>query len=155
MRCPFCRADDDRVVDSRSSADGQTVRRRRHCNACGRRFTTYERVEETAIRVVKRDGSREPFERSKLVRSLLRATEKRPVSTESIEALAERIDRSIHDTHQREVTSWEIAERAMEGLKDLDPIAYVRYASAYRDFKALGELVDELKPLLGPEGAAP
>lgn len=135
MRCPFCKVDKDKVVDSRSSGEGAVVRRRRECLNCGRRFTTYERVEETPLRVVKKDGSRVPFDREKILVGIRKACEKRPVSAEQIEYAVARIEDQINKNYDREVPSTDIGEMVMEALKRLDTVAYVRFASVYREFK--------------------
>lgn len=135
MRCPFCKVDNDKVVDSRSSGDGDVVRRRRECLACGRRYTTYERVEDSPLRVVKKDGSRVPFEREKILAGLRKACEKRPVSSEQIDETVRSIEDEINRNYDREVPSSAIGEMVMDRLKKLDSVAYVRFASVYRDFK--------------------
>ncbi|GIK53654.1 MAG: transcriptional repressor NrdR [Planctomycetaceae bacterium] len=135
MRCPFCKVDNDKVVDSRSSGDGDVVRRRRECLACGRRYTTYERVEDSPLRVVKKDGSRVPFEREKILAGLRKACEKRPVSSEQIDDTVRSIEDEINRNYDREVPSSAIGEMVMDRLKKLDSVAYVRFASVYRDFK--------------------
>lgn len=150
MRCPFCKADNNRVVDSRASADGFAIRRRRECAACGRRFTTYERIEESPIRVVKKDGSREPFERRKILMGLMKACEKRPVSMDTLEGIVTRVDHTVTDQFEREVPSNFIGRLCMRELRKVDQVAYVRFASVYRDFKDVAEFVDEIKPLLKP-----
>ncbi|MEO6323954.1 MAG: transcriptional regulator NrdR [Thermoanaerobaculia bacterium] len=149
MRCPYCGAGDDRVVDSRESREGAVIRRRRECNACTRRFTSYETVEEIPVLVVKKDARREPFDRNKLLRGLIRACEKRPVETKALEGICEEIESALHAHEPREMTTVEIGARVMEKLKDLDQVAYVRFASVYRRFEDLGDFVDELKTLLG------
>jgi transcriptional repressor NrdR len=148
MQCPMCRAPDSRVVDSRLGKDGDAIRRRRHCDGCGHRFTTYERVELTLPVVVKKDGRRQSFDRGKIVSGLTRACEKRPVSTDTIEALATRIERQMMERGESEVTSREIGEAVMATLHDLDAVAYVRFASVYREFKDVSQFLDELKPML-------
>ena len=148
MRCPFCKQDNDKVVDSRSSADGMAIRRRRECLACKRRYTTYETIEEGAVRVVKKDGSREPYERAKLLGGVRKACEKRPVSTQAVEAMVDAIEAEIHKLFDREVTSRFIGEQVMKHLKQIDEVAYVRFASVYRQFKDLNEFMTELKGLL-------
>jgi transcriptional repressor NrdR len=151
MRCPFCKADKSRVVDSRSAGDGFVIRRRRECLACDRRYTTYERIEETPLRVIKKDGARVPFDRNKILNGLIKACEKRPISTEQLEAVASRIERRINERFEREVASKEIGEMVMDELRDLDEVAYVRFASVYREFKdihAFRRHLDELKSLL-------
>ena len=149
MRCPYCAASDDRVVDSRESREGAVIRRRRECNACSRRFTSYETVEEIPILVVKKDARREPFDRQKLLRGLMKACEKRPVETKALEAICDEVDSMIHAREPREMSTVEIGAHVMEKLKDLDQVAYVRFASVYRRFDDLGDFVDELKELLG------
>jgi len=150
MRCPFCRGLEDRVVDSRPGPEGDAIRRRRECTGCGRRFTTYERVDATLPMVVKKDGRREPYVRAKIVSGLTRACEKRPVSMEGIEAIADRIERQLQEGGEKEVASREIGEAVMRELHGLDAVAYVRFASVYRSFgdvqdfmKALDDLVTE------------
>jgi transcriptional repressor NrdR len=148
MQCPTCRAPDSRVVDSRLGKDGDAIRRRRHCEACGHRFTTYERVELTLPMVVKKDGRRQPFDRAKVVSGLTRACEKRPVSTDTIEALATRIERQMMERGESEVASREIGEALMATLHDLDAVAYVRFASVYRQFRDVHEFMRELEDLI-------
>jgi len=148
MRCPYCKNDEDKVVDSRAASEGEVIRRRRECLDCGRRFTTYERVEEQRIRVVKKDGSRVPFEREKILTGLMRACEKRPVSTEALDDLVRAIDQEIHDKYEREVPAKFIGELAMKKLRKLDEVAYIRFASVYRDFKDVSEFVSEARPML-------
>ena len=149
MRCPFCKQNNDRVIDSRSSSEGYAIRRRRECSDCGRRFTTYERIEETPLRVVKKDNSRAPFDRNRILQGLLKACEKRPVALEKLEEITSRIERKLAETFDREVTSKFIGQQVMEELKSLDQVAYVRFASVYREFKDVEQFLDELKPLLG------
>ena len=149
MRCPYCGAGDDRVVDSRESREGAVIRRRRECNACGRRFTSYETVEEIPVLVVKKDGRREPFDRQKLLRGLMKACEKRPVPTRELERVCDEVESALHAREPREMTTVEVGAHVMEKLKDLDQVAYVRFASVYRRFEDLGDFVDELKALLG------
>ncbi|MHC4779504.1 MAG: transcriptional regulator NrdR [Planctomycetota bacterium] len=152
MRCPFCREDKDRVVDSRSSKDGFIIRRRRECLECQRRFTTYERIEETPLRVVKKDGSRVPFDRDRIRNGLLKACEKRPVSVNLIEDITSQIEVEIHEMFDKEVRSKFVGELVMNKLKNLDQVAYVRFASVYREFKDVSEFLDELKPMLEKRG---
>jgi transcriptional repressor NrdR len=135
MRCPFCKVDNDRVVDSRASSEGAVVRRRRECLACGKRFTTYERIEETPLRVIKKDGSRAPFDREKIRHGIQRACEKRPVSAAQIEQVVQDIEDEISKRYDREVPTRVIGELIMEKLKSIDSVAYVRFASVYREFK--------------------
>lgn len=156
MRCPYCGAGDDRVVDSRESREGAVIRRRRECNACERRFTSYETVEEIPLLVVKKDGRREPFDRNKLLRGLMKACEKRPVETKTLEEICDALESELSAHEPREMTTVELGARIMEKLKDIDQVAYVRFASVYRRFEDLGDFVDELKALLGraPGGKA-
>lgn len=144
MRCPFCGESEDKVVDSRASKDGGEIRRRRECIACGRRFTTYERIEDALPVVVKADGRREPFDRNKLERGLKRAVGKRPVSVEALQALAEEVEREVCELGQREITSQGIGEAVLPRLRAIDEVSYVRYASIYRDFRDVDEFMREL-----------
>ena len=148
MRCPFCKVDDDKVIDSRASDDGFATRRRRQCVSCGRRYTTYERIEESPLRVIKRDQRREPFERRKILLGLLKACEKRPIPIADLEAITERIENRIYEKYDAEVPVTRVGELVMEELKKLDQIAYVRFASVYRDFQDITEFVSEVKPML-------
>jgi transcriptional repressor NrdR len=148
MRCPFCRTDNDRVIDSRASQDGFAIRRRRECLACKRRYTTYEQIEEFVLKVVKKDNVREPYEREKIRRGLAKACWKRPVSDEQIEALIQAVEREVYDSFEFEVDSHHIGELVMEHLGKLDQVAYVRFASVYREFKDVRDFVDELQPML-------
>jgi transcriptional repressor NrdR len=148
MRCPFCRDLENRVVDSRLGKEGDAIRRRRHCEHCGRRFTTYERVEESLPMVVKKDGRREAFERVKIVNGLRRACEKRPVSIDTIEGLVDTIERGLHESGEKEVTSRTIGEMVMRALHELDAVAYVRFASVYRSFRDVHEFMRELEDLI-------
>ncbi len=160
MRCPFCRNKGNRVVDSRMSSDGVLIRRRRMCTSCKRRFTTYERVEEATPMVVKKDGRREPFERSKIIAGLKRACEKRPVSMEVIDSIASTIESSMAEQGDREVQSSAIGSAVMNELHKIDQVAYVRFASVYRSFKDIDEFMHELEDLIkerkqpGPPRAA-
>lgn len=147
MRCPFCHHSEDRVVDSRSSREGRAVRRRRECIRCGRRFTTYEYIEERPLQVRKRDGEVEPYDRRKLLRSVQLACVKRPVSPVEIDAMLEEIERILDRSDEVEVSSGKLGEMVMERLKTRDHIAYVRFASVYRNFQDLTEFYDELKDL--------
>jgi transcriptional repressor NrdR len=155
MRCPFCRADDDRVIDSRAGDDGATIRRRRECLGCRRRFTTYERVERQPLTVTKKGGVREPFDRDKIKRGLAKACWKRPVTEDDIEQAVAAVEAELYGTYESEVPSQVIGERIMELLKGLDQVAYVRFASVYREFKDVRDFVDELEPILAqsPPGA--
>lgn len=148
MRCPFCRAQDNRVVDSRMSSDGASIRRRRRCSSCHRRFTTYERVEQAAPMVVKKDNRREPYERSKVIAGVVKACEKRPVSMEAIEQLADRIEAAVAERGDKEVPSSFIGSAVMNELHRLDQVAYVRFASVYRSFKDIDEFMHELQELI-------
>jgi transcriptional repressor NrdR len=145
MKCPFCKVDDDRVVDSRASSDGFAIRRRRECARCDRRYTTYERIEESPLRVVKKDGRREPFERRKILSGLIKACEKRPVSLDALEAITERIEGQVLEAFEREVPSAHVGELVMEELRKVDPVAYVRFASVYREFQDVREFLEELR----------
>ncbi len=147
MRCPSCGHIEDRVVDSREAQDGQATRRRRECLACGRRFTTYERVEETLPQVVKKDGRREAFDRRKIVDGLQRACQKRPVSREQIDGLVAAVERGVQEIGEREVPSHVIGEAVVGRLRELDEVAYVRFASVYRAFRDVGEFMNELAEL--------
>ena len=154
MRCPYCNTDNDRVIDSRASADGISIRRRRECLECSRRFTTYERMEETPLRVVKKDGSRVPFDRGQILKGMLKACEKRPVAMEDLERITSDIERRLTEMFDREVSSKYIGQLVMEELKKLDQVAYVRFASVYREFKDVQQFLEELKPLLQTGGGA-
>jgi len=148
VKCPFCHELDNRVIDSRLSKDSGMVRRRRECSVCNRRFTTYERVEETTPMVVKKDGRRENYDRLKVVNGLKRACEKRPVSVDTIESIADRIERGLQERGDKEIPSSVIGESTMRELHDIDQVAYVRFASVYRSFKDIGEFMVELEELL-------
>ena len=148
MKCPFCGYVDDKVIDSREGRAGDLIRRRRECLRCGRRFTTYERIDEIPYMVIKKDGRRERFDRHKILQGLLKSCEKRPVATPKLEALVEEIERFTHESPERERTTAEIGELLMARLKKLDKVAYVRYASVYLDFKDIKEFMSELKGLL-------
>jgi transcriptional repressor NrdR len=148
MRCPYCRNRNDSVIDSRGSKNGASVRRRRECLKCKRRFTTYEYVERVPLMVIKKDGRREPFEREKLIKGILVACEKRPIGVKRIEKLVDDIERYLERKHDREVASREIGELVMKHLHDVDEIAYVRFASVYRQFRDVGQFMKELKHFL-------
>jgi transcriptional repressor NrdR len=148
MKCPFCHETDNRVIDSRLSKDSNMIRRRRECSKCSRRFTTYERVEEMMPLVVKKDGRRETYERIKIINGLKRACEKRPVSINTIESIADRIERSLQERGEKEIPSSVIGEATMRELHDTDEVAYVRFASVYRSFKDINEFMVELEELL-------
>lgn len=148
MKCPFCGHNEEKVIDSREAADGVAIRRRRECDACHRRYTTYERLEEHPLLVVKRDGRRESFDRKKVLAGVIKACEKRPVPAEKMEQLVDELEREIAQEFEREVPAIEIGERVMRRLHDLDEVAYVRFASVYRSFKDLNQFMRELKDLL-------
>ena len=152
MKCPFCSHVDDKVIDSREGRAGDLIRRRRECLKCGRRFTTYERIDEIPYMVIKKDGRRERFDRQKLLQGLLKSCEKRPVPTPKLEALVDEVERFAHESPQRECATTEIGELLMARLKKLDKVAYVRFASVYLDFKDVREFMDELKELLKAKG---
>ncbi len=147
MRCPFCKKDNDKVVDSRKGPDDLSIRRRRECVECGRRFTTYERIERRQLRVVKKGGERVPLDREKILSGLLKACWKRPVSTEQLESLVDTVETRLEESGESEVGSEQIGELVMEELRGLDKVAYVRFASVYRDFKDPKEFMAELKGL--------
>ncbi|UTR11349.1 transcriptional regulator NrdR [Evansella sp. LMS18] len=151
MICPNCQHNGTRVLDSRPSDEGRSIRRRRECEECGYRFTTFERVEKTPLIVVKKDGNREEFSREKLLRGIIRACEKRPVPLEKLENIVETVEKDIRSQGTSEVESHDIGEQVMEHLASLDDVAYVRFASVYRQFKDLNVFVDELKELLDRE----
>ena len=151
MKCPYCSHLGDKVVDSRESKEGEAIRRRRECLDCGKRFTSYERIDEIPYMVVKKDGSRERFERQKLVAGLLKACEKRPVSLTSLDAVADRVEGSLQERPEKEIATTEIGGFVMEELKKLDKVAYVRFASVYRHFRDINEFAEELKLLLNPK----
>lgn len=148
MKCPFCSHLDDKVVDSREGREGDLIRRRRECLKCGRRFTTYERIDQIPYMVVKKDGRRERFDRQKILQGLLKACEKRPVATPKLEALVEEVERFVQDSPDRERSTTDIGNLMMTRLKKLDKVAYVRFASVYSDFKDVKEFMNELKGLL-------
>jgi transcriptional repressor NrdR len=143
MRCPYCKADDDRVANSRTNSDGTCVKRRRECARCGRRYTTYERVEERPLRVIKKDGNRENFTRKKIVDGLVKACYKRPPSMDQINAVVDEIERELNERFETEVPSKEIGELVMTCLRDLDQVAFIRFASVYREFKDVSDFVEQ------------
>jgi transcriptional repressor NrdR len=151
MKCPFCGYKEDKVVDSRATAEESAVRRRRECLKCGKRFTTYEYIEEVSLMVIKKDGRREPFDRKKVLAGIIKACEKRPVSMEKMEEIITQVERAIQKKSDREVESSRIGELVIEKLKALDDVAYVRFASVYRQFKDVGQFMEELKDILGKE----
>ena len=148
MRCPFCRTDNDKVIDSRAGDEATSIRRRRECLQCRRRYTTYERLERQALFVVKKGSDREPFDRDKIKRGLAKACWKRPVGQEEIEAVVSALEAELYGAFESDVPSRVIGERLMELLKSLDQVAYVRFASVYREFKDVRDFVDELEPIL-------
>ena len=148
MKCPYCGEIDDRVVDSRESRGATTVRRRRECAACGRRYTTYEEVEDIRFLVIKNDGSREEFDRRKILEGLRKACEKRPVPARKLDDIVEGIENKLHESEEREIRTSEIGEEIMRALSELDQVAYVRFASVYRKFEDIDAFMDELKHLL-------
>ena len=148
MKCPFCGFENDKVVDSRESKEGESIRRRRECLKCEKRFTTYERIDEIPYTVVKKDGRREKFERQKVLSGLLRACEKRPISMGKMEQIVNEVEQFVIDSPERERTASELGEQIMNNLKQIDKVAYIRFASVYRDFKDVGEFHSELESLL-------
>ncbi len=149
MKCPFCHADNDRVVDSRAHQDGFGIRRRRECASCKRRYTTYERLEELALKVIKKkDAVREPFNREKIHRGLAKACWKRPISDDRIQVIVAEVEQEIYDQSESEIESRVIGEILMKKLRDVDQVAFVRFASVYREFKDVRDFVDELQPML-------
>ncbi|HJK98791.1 MAG TPA: transcriptional regulator NrdR [Polyangiaceae bacterium LLY-WYZ-14_1] len=155
MKCPFCGTLDNRVIDSRLSQGGEVTRRRRECDACGRRYTTYERVEQAVPLIVKKDGRREPFDRMKVLAGLGRAVEKRPVSAEALDRLVDALERDLTESGEREVPSSLVGERVMSELRSLDQVAYVRFASVYRQFEDIQEFMKELTGLLAATPGPP
>lgn len=154
MKCPFCAHLEDKVVDSRASGDGVSIRRRRECLQCAKRFTTYEQVEEQSLMVVKKDGRRERFDRQKLLAGLVKACEKRPIGIPDLELLVDNMERSLSQEFEREVPSKILGERVMDALHELDPVAYVRFASVYREFRDVAQFMSELKDILDRSTAA-
>ena len=153
MKCPFCANIEDKVVDSRISSEGETIRRRRECLKCQRRFTTYEYIEKTALMIIKKDGRREPFDRNKILSGFLRACEKRPIGMETIEEVVDSIERTLQKKYDKEVLSSDIGELVMDRLHGIDEVAYVRFASVYRQFKDINQFLGELKDLLNKRRA--
>lgn len=151
MNCPFCHHPDSKVVDSRESQEGELIRRRRECEKCNERFTTYERIEEVFPAVIKKDGRREVFDRNKILSGIRKACEKRPISTATLDDLVNKVARSVSEQGVEEIESEKIGERVMEILHELDEVAYVRFASVYRSFKDINEFMKELKDLLGKQ----
>lgn len=155
MKCPFCGQVEEKVVDSREARDGAAVRRRRECLNCGRRFTTYERIEEIQFMVVKKDGRREPFDRNKILSGLVKATQKRPVGVAELDKITDEVETRLTEKPDREISSIEIGELIIQRLYELDEVAYVRFASVYRQFKDVSEFVEEVKGLLGTSQRRP
>jgi len=153
VRCPYCHDDNDRVVNSRPSSDGTYVKRRRECNTCGRRYTTYERIEMSVLRVVKKDGKREEFSHAKLLAGLNKACYKRPIPADRVRELAEEIERELHRLYEGEVPSQAIGEIVMDRLRELDQVAYIRFASVYREFKDVTDFVHEATSLRAADRA--
>ncbi len=149
MRCPYCHNEDTKVIDSRPTEEGQAIRRRRACEKCNQRFTTYEKIEETIVVVVKKDGSRQAFDRAKIINGIIKSCEKRPVSLEDIEKVVDRIEYKINNYMEKEITSDYIGELVMEELQKLDEVAYVRFASVYRQFTDVNTFVQEIEKLIG------
>ena len=152
MKCPFCGFLEDKVVDSRESKDGDSIRRRRECLECGRRFTSYERIDEIPYMVIKKDGKRETFERNKILSGLLRACEKRPISAAQLESIVDDVEKTVQDTADRELSTTDIGKLIMKRLKALDKVAYVRFASVYLEFEDVSEFMTELKYLVRTRG---
>ncbi|MCI8499958.1 MAG: transcriptional repressor NrdR [Clostridia bacterium] len=148
MRCLFCNGTESKVIDSRSADDDTSIRRRRECTGCGRRFTTYETIEITPVLVVKSDGNRQSFDKGKIKRGIVKACEKRPVPIEKIDALADEIAKKVYNSMEQEISSKLIGEMVMDGLKELDEVAYVRYASVYRSFKDISSFMKELQRMM-------
>ena len=148
MRCLYCNCTESKVIDSRSADDDRTIRRRRECIGCGRRFTTYETIEVAPILVVKSDGNRQAFDKGKIKRGIIKACEKRPVPIEKIDELVEDISKRVYNSMEQEISSKQIGEMVMEGLKGLDEVAYVRYASVYRSFKDISSFMSELQSIM-------
>jgi transcriptional repressor NrdR len=148
MKCPYCHTDNDRVLDSRASQDGFAIRRRRECLDCRHRYTTYERIEATAVKVIKKDGTREPFDHSKIKQGLEKACWKRPVSDDQMESIIAAVGNELEAAFDSEVESRHVGELVMQHLRDIDEVAYVRFASVYRQFKDVQDFVEELKPML-------
>ncbi|MCB9833262.1 MAG: transcriptional repressor NrdR [Planctomycetes bacterium] len=152
MRCPYCKSQKDRVIDSRGAADGTAIRRRRECLSCSRRYTTYEKVEEAPFRVIKKDGTRVPFDRDRILAGMMKACEKRPVSAEDLDRVVDHVEAEINRLFDKEVASKFIGNLVMDALRELDQVAYVRFASVYREFKDVKEFLAELESVLGQDG---
>lgn len=152
MKCPYCEYLESKVIDSRPTDEGQAIRRRRECISCGKRFTTYEKIEEIPLIIVKRDGNRQSYDRNKLLNGIIKSCEKRPVSMTTIESIVDEIERTLSNSLEKEITSVAIGEMVMNKLKSIDEVAYVRFASVYRQFKDVNSFMDELKKLLDESG---
>ncbi len=150
MRCPYCDQDDTRVIDSRPADENRTIRRRRECNVCHKRFTTYEKVETLPLIVIKKDNNREPYDRSKIEAGIMRSCHKRPISRDQINSVVDSIENDLFSREEKEIPTMVIGELVMNKLKELDPVAYVRFASVYREFKDVNTFMDELKKILEP-----
>ena len=148
MKCPYCGYYETKVVDSRPADEGSTIRRRRECNKCRKRFTTYEKIEGIPLMIIKKDGKREIFDRNKILKGLIKATEKRPVSVDRLEKIVDNIEKELYSLMEKEITTKCIGEKVMEKLKDLDEVAYVRFASVYRQFKDINTFMEEVSKLL-------
>ena len=148
MKCPFCGYDDSKVLDTRPTDEGYTIRRRRECLKCQKRFTTYEKIEQSPVMVIKKDGNRQAFDRDKIVRGMIKSCEKRPVSADEIEEAVNNIEKKIENSMRREITSLEIGEMVMDELKDLDEVSYVRFASVYKEFKDVDQLLESMQGIL-------
>lgn len=148
MQCPFCEATEDRVIDSRENKEATAIRRRRQCLSCGRRFTSYERIDEIPYMVVKKGGQRESFRRSKILSGILKACEKRPVSPQQMEEIVDLVEKELMELPDREITSIRIGEVVMDHLKGIDKVAYIRFASVYLDFKTIDEFIDEINQIV-------
>ncbi len=155
MKCPYCQSDNDRVIDSRASEDGVAIRRRRQCSDCRRRYTTYERVERTSVKVVKKDGARVPFDRDRLKQGLEKACWKRPIPDTKLEAIISKVENDVEMNFDSEVESGHLGELVMRHLRELDQVAYVRFASVYRQFTDVQDFVEELRPMLSDQTRAP
>ena len=148
MKCPFCNFENTRVIDSRPAEDNHSIRRRRACDECGRRFTTYEKIETVPLIIIKKDNNREAYDRGKIESGILRACHKRPVSADQIQELVEAVEAEIFNREEKEISTHSIGEMVMDKMQDLDPVAYVRFASVYREFKDINTFMDELKKVL-------
>ena len=148
MKCPYCECEESKVVDSRPIESGQAIRRRRECIKCNKRFTTYENIEEIPLIIIKKDGNRQVYNRSKLLNGIIRACEKRPVSIEQMEQIVDEIEKTLYNSMEKEITTVYVGELVMDILKDVDEVAYVRFASVYRQFKDLNTFMDELEKII-------